>query len=238
MERSEPSVICGAKTRSAKPCPNAPMKGKRRCRMHGGATPCGAASANFKHGRYSKVISGDLLEHYHDALRDRELLSLREAIALADGQKRELLAKQKAGEAGGVWQRLKAAKIARDKARLITDESERRAKIAAAVSLMDSIIDEGATDRERYSEIASIDERIRKLIAQEQKRLIAMQQMVTIEQMTAIIHAMIALTNRYVADRQARAQMADELSALLNRDELARPHLIEPSPLSQASEEY
>ncbi len=44
---------CGAKTRSGEPCRRHPAKGRRRCRLHGGATPRGAASANFRNGKRS-----------------------------------------------------------------------------------------------------------------------------------------------------------------------------------------
>ena len=48
--------ICGAKTRSGKPCPTPPVKNINRCRMHGG-TNNGAPIVNnnaFKHGYYCK----------------------------------------------------------------------------------------------------------------------------------------------------------------------------------------
>jgi hypothetical protein len=48
---------CGAKTRSGAPCKSAPVTGRRRCRMHGGAegsgAPSGSRNGNFKHGRYT-----------------------------------------------------------------------------------------------------------------------------------------------------------------------------------------
>ena len=37
---------CGAKTRSGQPCRSAPVQGKRRCRMHGGAAGSGAPVGN------------------------------------------------------------------------------------------------------------------------------------------------------------------------------------------------
>ena len=46
---------CGAKTRSGKPCQLWPVKGRYRCRMHGGLSP-GAPKGNsnaWKHGHYS-----------------------------------------------------------------------------------------------------------------------------------------------------------------------------------------
>ena len=47
------SPRCGAKTRSGRPC-RAPMTGKGRCRMHGGAKgsggPAGARNGAWRHG--------------------------------------------------------------------------------------------------------------------------------------------------------------------------------------------
>jgi hypothetical protein len=45
--------ICGAKTRSGKPCASDPVRGKRRCRMHGGTNP----GRPITHGRYSKAAT-------------------------------------------------------------------------------------------------------------------------------------------------------------------------------------
>ena len=51
----------GARTRSGAPCKSAPVTGRRRCRMHGGAegsgAPTGARNGNFRHGRYTKEVA-------------------------------------------------------------------------------------------------------------------------------------------------------------------------------------
>jgi hypothetical protein len=51
---------CGAKTRSGTPCKSAPVSGRRRCRMHGGAdgsgAPSGSRNGNYKHGRYTAEV--------------------------------------------------------------------------------------------------------------------------------------------------------------------------------------
>ena len=52
--------LCGAKTRSGKPCEKFPLASKRRCRLHGGlstgpkteAGRAAIAAAHYKHGRY------------------------------------------------------------------------------------------------------------------------------------------------------------------------------------------
>ena len=49
-------TTCLAQTRYGTLCQTKPVKGKKRCRMHGGANGTGAPKGNsnaFKHGRYS-----------------------------------------------------------------------------------------------------------------------------------------------------------------------------------------
>jgi hypothetical protein len=52
---------CGARTKSGSPCKSAPVTGRRRCRMHGGAdgsgAPRGPRNGNYKHGRYTKEVA-------------------------------------------------------------------------------------------------------------------------------------------------------------------------------------
>src|ERR1700737_4952557 len=65
MRRREPIALrkaqrCGARNRSGNPCRSPVVKGKRRCRMHGGAlgsgAPKGARNGNYKHGRYTEEV--------------------------------------------------------------------------------------------------------------------------------------------------------------------------------------
>jgi hypothetical protein len=47
---------CEARTRSGHPCRTPPVRGKRRCRMHGGAAGSGAPIGNknaLRHGHYT-----------------------------------------------------------------------------------------------------------------------------------------------------------------------------------------
>ena len=51
------SLRCGAKTRRGTPCEAPAVRGKKRCRMHGGAKGSGAPIGNknaLKHGFYTK----------------------------------------------------------------------------------------------------------------------------------------------------------------------------------------
>jgi hypothetical protein len=71
--------ICGAKTKSGKPCQRKPMP-NGRCHKHGGPTPKGIASPNWKHGRFSKYLPQQLGEIAYNAAHDPELFNMREII--------------------------------------------------------------------------------------------------------------------------------------------------------------
>ena len=49
---------CGARTRKGTACLSPAVRGKTRCRMHGGAHgsggPIGDRNGNYRHGRYAK----------------------------------------------------------------------------------------------------------------------------------------------------------------------------------------
>ena len=71
---------CGAKTRKGTPCKNPCVRGRNRCRMHGGKTPRGWASPHYKHGFYSKDsiarILWDHIEKKHKkAIGDEALMA-------------------------------------------------------------------------------------------------------------------------------------------------------------------
>jgi hypothetical protein len=52
------ALRCGAKTRGGHPCRQAAVRGRGRCRMHGGARgsggPRGDRNGNFKHGLWTR----------------------------------------------------------------------------------------------------------------------------------------------------------------------------------------
>jgi hypothetical protein len=50
------ALRCGARTRGGNPCRSPAVRGKRRCRMHGGAPRTGAPIGNknaLRHGHYT-----------------------------------------------------------------------------------------------------------------------------------------------------------------------------------------
>ncbi len=86
---------CGARTRSGQPCRAPRVRGRRRCRMHGGGTDSGGQAGNrnaFRHGFYSAA----------ERVRRAEL---RRFIAECEG----LLRACASGEAVGFVARLRAS---------------------------------------------------------------------------------------------------------------------------------
>jgi len=87
MEGADPpgtaKEICGAKTRTGKPCQKPPIA-FGRCRLHGGSSKSGTALPQFKHGRYSKALA-KLGEDIDGRISDPALLDPRRSIAVQEG---------------------------------------------------------------------------------------------------------------------------------------------------------
>lgn len=48
--------LCGAKNRKGESCRAPSMKGKKRCRLHGGKSLSGNAHGRYKHGQWTKGV--------------------------------------------------------------------------------------------------------------------------------------------------------------------------------------
>ncbi len=78
MQKAHDAPRCGAKTRRGTPCQSPMVRGRKRCRMHGGAYGSGAPKGNrnaWKHGFRSK-------EYLEEKRRGREII--RRLVALME----------------------------------------------------------------------------------------------------------------------------------------------------------
>ena len=90
---------CGAKLLKSKKkyggkiryCISFPVRGRTRCRLHGGATPQGIASPHYRGKGYSQAVPKHLKDIYEARFNDPELLSLHKEIALCDTRIEDLL---------------------------------------------------------------------------------------------------------------------------------------------------
>jgi hypothetical protein len=107
--------LCGARLRSGKGlCRRRPVRGRTRCRLHGGKSLQGIAHPNWKTGQhcttlpmFSKVLAGRIRKHYEAMRRHPDLLTLREEIALTSARLVDALEASLIGECPDAWNRLR-----------------------------------------------------------------------------------------------------------------------------------
>lgn len=81
MNKLAESKTCGAKLRNKEEyCRNKAIMVNGRCRNHGGLTPKGIASPNYKHGRYSRHLPNHLRDQYYETHNDPEITKLKHLV--------------------------------------------------------------------------------------------------------------------------------------------------------------
>lgn len=195
------------------------MLGKAKCYHHGGRSLVGAASPTFRHGRWSKGLPKRIIERYDVAAGDQELLELREDIALTDAQITDRIGLVDSGESGAAWRALRKAnrRVARARTRGDVDA------MATALDEVTALIEAGTADRAAWADVNELLEQRRRFVDTEVKRLHALYQYVTTEEVMALVGALVELVRTHVEDVGIRNAIAAGIEALLNRDEEAVP---------------
>lgn len=206
---------CSAKSKTTgQRCKQPCVVGSTKCHYHGGSTPKGVASPNMTTGRYSKYLPSRLLDRYHEAEGDGELLSLRSEIALTDGRLADLLSRVDSGEAKSLWE--KARKLNQDIQKDVHNENYGALMVHAAE--LDFIIGTGLTDHEAWYEIHAILDQRRKLAESERKRLIESQQMVKTEQAMTLATALLLAVKESVQDSATLMKVQSAFNRLLQSE--------------------
>lgn len=216
IQRPRPEQQCGARTSAETPCRRWPVRGRARCRLHGGHNPSGLAAPAFKHGRYSKVLPTRLIDRYRAAREDAALLELREELALVDARLGDLLQRVELGEAGSLWRRARASYAAFEDASRRQDTDA----VRAALAELGGLLRRGAGDYAAWAEVHACIEQRRRLAEAERKRLEALQATLTAEQALAMFSALTSIIKAHVTDRAALAAISDEIVRLANRPAL------------------
>lgn len=211
-----PKTLCHAHKRHSpdEPCTQ-PAMANGCCKHHGGLTPKGIAHGAYKNGRHSKALPVRLLARYEEARSDGELIALREDIALIDTRLEDVLSRVDTGECGELWIALKAAVKAFQEAEASGKGIERETAISAIIGLCQ----EGIADWGTWNEVKALLEQRRKQVETEQKRLVAMQQMITAEQASSLVASLVASVKTHVTDRKALGAIQTDLERLLSRQE-------------------
>jgi hypothetical protein len=193
-------------------CRKHAIRGREVCRVHGGRTPRGPASVHWKGGRYSRHLPARLAAQYEVAARDPKLTELKSDIALVDARIIDLLQRVDTGEAGIVWRQAQAAMAAfeREQARQNVDGMK------LALEQVQRLMTHGAEDYAVWEEISELIEQRRKLCDSESKRLVMLQQMLTVEQAMLLLETVTAIIQRHVPDRQTLQAIAFEIQGLVH----------------------
>lgn len=204
---------CTAKSkRSGVRCKRYAMKGKKVCAMHGGKTPVGADLPQFIHGRYSKYLPDQLVTVYHSALRDKDLQSMNDEIALIDTRLATMLARA-AGAAIDFRRWIRA----RDLFRSFRENTNRRRERAAirALDKLGILLEEPVTDDGAWTDISELIEQRRKIVDTERRRLLDEDQVVSVERLMILVAAIVDIVRRNVVSREERAAVSNEVRRLV-----------------------
>jgi|SRR5271157_3131306 len=200
-------------SRRGQQCEHASLRGKSVCRNHGGRSLAGIASPRFKSGRYSKNLPTRMINDYQDAIGDGELLSIREDLALYDARLIDLFKRVDTGEAGKLWNDTKAAWKRLKEAMRLKDA----AATADAISELDEKIAKGHLDFLAWREIYAVLNDRRRTAESEQKRLVAMNQMISSEDAMILVSAIVDVVRKNIPDREVLARISTEISVLMEK---------------------
>lgn len=181
------------------------------CKWHGGATPRGIESPNFRHGRMSKYLPRGLRDTFNEAYEDPALLSHRTAVSLLDVRLKELLERLETGEAGSlygdlqsVWTELQAGFREGDPG-----------VIRQAMDRMGVLVQRGMRNEETWGEIQSVLGEQARAAALEWRRMVELRQVLTLEEGMGIITTIMESIVRHVPDPQARSRISNDIESVL-----------------------
>ncbi len=202
-ERKKPQNLCGAKLRGKdQTCRKFPMKGKRRCRLHGGRSISGTATINWKDGRYAKYLPTDLLHRYKAHRRDRRANDLQDEIGLLTAHIDQLL--QQAHSKGSVDACATNQKIIKELQKAI--EANDKHLIVEVTTRLNAAINDGMERSAVWDKIVDRLESRRRLVDTQRKYEIDMGRMLPVEQ------AMQFMTTLATIVRQACESHLDDPS--------------------------
>lgn len=187
------------------------------CKVHGGMSHKvrGAASQNWKGGKYSKHLPARLLEAYDNSREDSDILSLNDDIALTEARVTDVLERVDSNESGALWDDLsKAAKEFK--------LAQRQNDSELCQSLMEEIlrlIQKGKGDRENWREIGDLLERKRKLSESQLKLLTTKQEFISRQQAVMFVSQLTDVIKSTVNDPSTKRQILAGIQQLMNMPE-------------------
>lgn len=196
---------CSAKRSNGEPCNAHAVTGRRVCKTHGGVgNNPGPTHPNWKHGRRSKYVPARLADKYAESLEDPQLTEYRQDVALLESRLVELLT---TGESLPLWGQTQHAFGEMRKAMADKDGAATQQWLAS----LESLIGRGMADALRWAEVYRVTEQIGKTKEREHKRMVQAQQMISAEQLLAMLGQIADAARRTITNQDELRAFASVL---------------------------
>jgi hypothetical protein len=201
---------CGAhlwRTNPPRYCNKDPVKGRAKCRIHGGKALMGIANGAYKDGRFSRYLpTGDLRAKYRRIAENPDLLSLRDDVALIQ-TRQALLLEQLGGVSSPAWDEALAAYNALEKAK----GRDRAAPMSRLGEVLRKGADADQVERQVWSELRKLIQEKTRTTAAEWKRVIDLSGVMTAQDALYFVESVLNTLRECIPDRQTLQRVQTRL---------------------------
>lgn len=200
---------CTAKSKSTgKRCQRNAMKGMNVCHVHGGKTPKGIASPNYKTGKYSRYTSGNIAQKLERFTQDPDLLNLYEEIKLITARIDEKLDRLDTIDASEVHKALKALVVQARKAYKNSDYGG----LEGTLDTLEDVVNQRILHYQTDEDIRKDLETRRKLIETQRKLNADAEQLLTASQVYNVLIAVGNAIKERITDNDDLAYIQNALA--------------------------
>lgn len=185
-----------------------------RCRLHGGKSPIGPASATFKHGKDSKyaALAAPLRERLTRIESDPDINSIRTELSLATARMQILAERLHSGESGSLWKQLNeswtevVASFSSGDAMAVRDAIKRHGDILKL----------GEKDEATWKEVMEATQDSIHVKQLDYKRQMELQTVLRADEAAAFAIRIMEAVTRNVTDKAVLSRIGMEIHRLLN----------------------
>lgn len=206
--RDLPAGKCKAHNRSGDRCGRPVEPGKEVCRLHGGLSTGAPPTAGMK---FSKFLPARIRQRYEEFVDSPGWLELKHEIGLLSARIADLMEGLNSGEAPLTRREW------RDMAFEIRELYKAGEDCNVELNRLCESLDRSKADDDIWDKTMATIEQQRKLKETEVKRMVAANQVLTVQESYTIITRLVSLTEEYVKDEKTRTRMIRELHTLLDR---------------------
>ncbi len=193
--------------------------GDGRCKLHGGKSPRGPASASFKTGKHSKwfeeFFGGVLLKGYLRAQTEEELVSLEEQIRVWTAREHELVARLKDhGETAKAWLRCRALVPQLVKLRSGKPTAAKESAIGDRLQELETIVLNAATHETAWQDIAACHELLARLKTAEARKRESEHLMISVDQAMQLGAIIAAVAMQAITERARLTEFVEKMRLL------------------------